>query len=107
MPLIDRSLGAKIEVHAEDNSGKPIGWVYGYDFGDTATVGRIEVEKEHRRKGLGRQLWQAFLGLARLRGARRIVGQFGPEPEDEADAAAFYESLGVEIGQDNSLHQRL
>ncbi|HET7474050.1 MAG TPA: GNAT family N-acetyltransferase [Candidatus Limnocylindrales bacterium] len=74
--------------------GRPIGILLGYlsqDHPDEAVVQLVAVDPNRRRRGIGRQLVEAFVAGAGRRGARHAVALAWP---GEPPAAAFFRAAG-------------
>ena len=76
------------------------GWAYGYQL--TRPDGRralllydIDVAPESQRRGLGRVLFEAFVGEARSRGCFEV---WLLADDDDQDAQQFYQALGGQRG---------
>lgn len=66
---------------AEDAGGRPVGFLVGFvspDRPDEAYVHMIGTSPNHRRDGLGRQLYERFFEDARAHGARRVTAVTWP-----------------------------
>ena len=98
MPLENLSSGSRVEIHARNDQGGFVGWIFGFVFGSYATAERVEVVPEARRQGWAAKLAEAFIAEARTRGANRITGQVAISDE-EASALAFWENQGAQIDE--------
>ncbi|WP_238019932.1 GNAT family N-acetyltransferase [Dactylosporangium sp. AC04546] len=77
-------------------AGEIFGWSWGYhlirpDTSSMLYLHQLEVAQEHRRRGIGRALLQAFMSAGAQAGAARMFLTTG---EANAPARALYESLG-------------
>jgi ribosomal protein S18 acetylase RimI-like enzyme len=79
---------------AEDERGRPLGFLIGYaspDDASRAVIHLVGVDPNHRRRGLGRALVDRFTGDVRASGARTIEAA---TPPDARRAIAFHRALG-------------
>ena len=66
---------------AEDGDGRPVGFLVGFispDRPEEAYIHMVGTSPNHRRDGLGRQLYERFFQDARSRGARRVTAVTWP-----------------------------
>ncbi|MCI0345387.1 MAG: GNAT family N-acetyltransferase [Chloroflexi bacterium] len=81
---------------AEDGTGRLAAFLVGFiSPGDptTAVCHLVGVAPQHRRRGLGRELYERFAGDARAAGAARIVAAVWP---GDPIAVKFHVGLGFE-----------
>jgi GNAT superfamily N-acetyltransferase len=79
---------------ASEPDGRPVGILLGYrsqDHPDEAVVHLLGVDPNRRRRGIGRQLVDAFVDEARRRGSGSVVALAWP---GEPPAAAFFRATG-------------
>lgn len=93
---------ATIAVVARDGD-KIAGWAWGYrmlraDGDSMLLLYEIEVVESERRRGVGRALVEAFLGIGRQEGHKKmwLLANEG--------ARALYESVGGQRSEDNDLY---
>ncbi len=92
--VVEQNVPVEIEIDGEDPSCRHVAALDGERFIGTARlmpdgrIGRVAVLKEYRRKGVGSQLINALLEMARSSGCTEsyLHGQM--------DSIAFYEQLG-------------
>jgi ribosomal protein S18 acetylase RimI-like enzyme len=66
---------------AEDEAGRLVGFLVGFVSPDRPEEGYIHMvgtDPNHRRRGLGRQLYEAFFSDMRARGVRRVLAVTWP-----------------------------
>lgn len=79
---------------AHDPDGRPTGILLGYvsqDHPDEAVLHLVAVDPNRRRRGIGRELVEAFVAEAGRRGADHVVALATP---GEPPAAAFFRAVG-------------
>ena len=79
---------------AEDGRGRIVAFIVGFvspDHPDEACIHMIGTGPNHRRRGIGRALYDRFFEDARQRGARRAIA---PVPPGERGAIDFHRALG-------------
>jgi ribosomal protein S18 acetylase RimI-like enzyme len=79
---------------AEERGGRPVGFLVGFisaDRGEEAYVHMIGTSPNHRRVGLGRDLYQRFFDDARALGARRVTAITWP---GNPISVKFHRALG-------------
>lgn len=79
---------------AEDDDGRPIGFLVGFispDHPEEAYVHLIATSPNHRRVGLGRQLYERFFADAAARGARRVTAITWPANQG---SVRFHRAMG-------------
>ena len=79
---------------AEDGEGRPVGVLLGYrspDHPDEAVVHLVGVHPNHRRRGIGRALVEAFLAHVEPAGAATVTAVAWP---DQPIAVAFFGAVG-------------
>jgi ribosomal protein S18 acetylase RimI-like enzyme len=82
---------------AEDDDGRRIGFVVGFvspDRPDEAYLHLLGVGPGRRRRGVGRALWDAFAGVVRERGARRVTTIAWP---GDPVGVAFLRAIAFEV----------
>jgi ribosomal-protein-alanine N-acetyltransferase len=86
-------LGRLPTVHylVAEVGGLVVGHAAASVVGDIAELQRIAVDGAHRRRGIASELLEAVAGLARDRGADRLLLEVR---EDNAGALAFYAARG-------------
>ncbi|HKB29943.1 MAG TPA: GNAT family N-acetyltransferase [Streptosporangiaceae bacterium] len=77
--------------------GMPVGWLYGHELlrpagGRMLLIAAIEVEVPARRRGHGRALLEAALGVAKARGHVEVVAPAGP---GDPGARALFAGAGA------------
>lgn len=78
----------------DDEAGSPIGFLVGFispDHPDQAQVHLIATSPNHRRRGLGRGLYDQFVEDVRERGVRRVTAVTWP---GNRVSVAFHLALG-------------
>ena len=84
---------------AEDGDGRPVGFLVGFvspDRPDEAYVHLIGTSPNHRRAGIGRELYRHFCDDATARGARRVTAVTWP---GNRVSLLFHRALGFEASQ--------
>jgi ribosomal protein S18 acetylase RimI-like enzyme len=84
---------------AEDGAGRPVGFLVGFispDRPDEAYVHMIGTSPNHRRGGLGRQLYERFFEDARAHGARTVTAITWPGNQI---SVRFHRAMGFEPSQ--------
>ncbi len=90
-----------------EEAGAPVGWLYGHELlrpsgGRILLIVRIEVDVHARRRGHGRALIAAALGVARARGHAEVVAPAGP---GDPGARALYAGSGARQAQPGELYR--
>jgi len=88
-------------VYVAENGGEVIGYILALIFDNPGIfelrqygfIGEMSVAEEHRRGGVGRQLWERAVGWFRRKGITVI--QLNVSPRNET-GLAFWDSLGFE-----------
>ncbi len=91
---------------AEDEDGTPVGFLIGFvspDHPDRAYIHLVGISPNHRRSGLGRQLYERFFDDARAAGARHVSAVTWP---GNHASIAFHGAMGFAIA-DGAGTQRL
>jgi GNAT superfamily N-acetyltransferase len=89
-----RRIGDQGGLFICEDGGRVVGFSildYNTDEPDTATLG-VWLLESHRKRGLGTQLAERALDLARDKGFRRIRGRL---PQDNEVALSFLSSIGA------------
>ncbi len=84
---------------AEDDAAGPVGFLVGFvspDRPDEAYVHLIGTSPNHRRAGIGRELYRRFCDDATTRGARRVTAVTWP---GNRASLLFHRALGFEASQ--------
>lgn len=95
-----------------EEAGRAVGYVYGHRFAERWAYQwgaelSVYLDREHRGRGLGRQLYRALMELLRLQGVRTVYGCVTlPNPRSEAmhealgfQRAARFHNAGFRLGQ--------
>jgi GNAT superfamily N-acetyltransferase len=91
---------------AEDVDGTPIGFLVGFispDHPDRACIHMVATSPNHRRRGLGRMLYERFFEDVALRGVRRVNAVTWP---GDRLSVGFHRAMGF-IVDDGPGTQRL
>jgi GNAT superfamily N-acetyltransferase len=81
---------------AEDGDGRPLGFLIGFispDDPSTAYVHLVGTDPNHRRRGLGRVLYERFAVDVEVRGVRRLTAVTWP---GNRISVAFHVGIGFE-----------
>lgn len=84
---------------AEDGDGRPVGFLVGFvspDRPDEAYVHLIGTSPNHRRAGIGRELYRHFCDDATAHGARRVTAITWP---GDRVSLLFHRALGFEASE--------
>jgi GNAT superfamily N-acetyltransferase len=89
-----------------EEAGTPVGWLYGHELlrpsgGRILLIVRIEVDVPARRRGHGRALIAAALGVARARGHAEVLA---PAAAGDPGARALYAGSGARQAQLSQLY---
>ncbi len=84
---------------AEDASGAPVGFLVGFvspDYPDRAYIHLVATSPNHRRRGLGRMLYERFFDDVSKRGVRRVDAITWPGNRVSVD---FHRAMGFRVDE--------